>query len=129
MTDDEQQALAAADRIIDDFRRHRSDAYFAGFAEDASFIFHASEKRLESRAEYQDEWARWERDDGLHVLGCRSTARRIQLFGDTAVFTHDVDTQVRLDGRRVTNLERETIVLVRRDADWICVHEHLSPRS
>lgn len=125
-TADESGALAAVDTIIDNFGHNRRDAYFAGFAEDATFIFHTSPKRLDSRAEYEALWAGWERDNAFAVVSCTSTDRRIQLFGETAIFTHTVETTASVDGDLGTQLERETIVMQRRDESWLCVHEHLS---
>ena len=63
------------------------------------------------------------------MRGCRSTNRRIQLFGDVAVFTHDVDTTAWADGALADSHERETIVMQRRDGAWLGVHEHLSTAS
>ena len=53
----ERAVLAAVDKIIDDFGHHRREAYFSGFDEEATFVFHTSEKRLESRAEYEEVWS------------------------------------------------------------------------
>lgn len=125
----ERDVLEAVDRIIDDFGNHRRDAYFAGFAEDATFLLHTAPARLESRAAYQAAWDGWEAD-GFQVLDCRSTARRVQLLGDdVAVFTHDVTTDLADVDGRTTVLERETIIMQRRDGVWLAVHEHLSPRD
>ena len=125
-----QEILEAVDAIIDDFGHHRREAYFAGFAADATFVFHAGSGRLDSRAAYEAEWSRWERDEGFRVLVCRSSARRVQEVGaDVAIFTHDVETEL-LDGDgSITLHERETMVLQRRDGRWVCVHEHLSGRD
>lgn len=120
------EVLAAADAIIDDFGHHRTADYFAGFAADATFVFHTAERRLESRDEYEQLWAQWEREDGFRVRGCTSTDRRVQLWGDTAVFTHSVHSAVELNGSIDAVDERETIVFVRRDGRWLAVHEHLS---
>jgi ketosteroid isomerase-like protein len=127
-TDDTESiaALAAVDRIIADFGANRVDAYFAGFAPDATFLFHTEPARLESRSAYRSRWDAWVAESGFEVRGCRSTNRRIQLFGDVAVFTHDVDTTVRADGALADSRERETIVMQRRDGAWLGVHEHLS---
>ena len=126
----EPEVLAAVDAIIDDFGHHRRDAYFAGFAEDATFVFHTGRGRLESRADYEAEWDRWERDEDFRVLACRSSARRVQQIGvDVAIFTHDVETELADGEGSVTLQERETIVLHRRDGRWLCVHEHLSGRD
>lgn len=121
--------LAAADEIVDDFAHHRTAEYFAGFAEDATFVFHTADRRLESRAEYEALWAQWESEDSFRVHGCRSSDRRVQLLGDTAIFTHSVDSRIELGGQVDDVTERETIVFVRRDGRWVAVHEHLSPRA
>lgn len=131
MTDETETAevLAAADAIIDDFGHHRTEAYFAGFADDATFVFHTAERRLESRADYERLWALWELEDGFRVHGCTSSDRRVQLLGDTAVFTHSVHSAVELGGETTEVDERETIVFARRDGRWVAVHEHLSAVS
>lgn len=124
----EADVLAAADKIVHAFGAHRTAEYFAGFALDASFLFYTTPDRLESRSQYEALWAAWERDSGFHVHGCSSTNRRVQDFGDVAVFVHDVETRVEMDGATETVFERETIVFERREGLWIAVHEHLSPR-
>jgi len=121
--------LDAADAIVDDFGHHRTEAYFAGFAEDATFVFHTADRRLESRAEYEALWAQWEREDGFRVHACRSSDRRVQLLDGTAIFTHSVDSRIELGGQVDDVAERETIVFARRDGRWVAVHEHLSPRA
>lgn len=120
------EVLAAADAIIGDFAHHRTAAYFSGFADDATFVFHTAERRLESREEYEQLWAQWEREDGFRVHGCTSSDRRVQLLGDTAVFTHSVHSVVELGGETTEVDERETIVFARREGFWLAVHEHLS---
>ncbi len=124
----EADALSAVDRIIDDFAHHRRDAYFAGFAPDATFLFHNVDHRLESRGAYEELWADWE-NEGFQVLSCSSTNRRIQLFGSIAVFSHDVETKAKLAGVAETSRERETIVLGFTDGVWLGIHEHLSARE
>lgn len=124
----ETDVLAAADRIIDDFGNHGRDAYFAGFAPEATFLFHNVDHRLESRAAYEKLWAEWE-TEGFRVRACRSSNRRVQLFGPIAVFSHDVDTESEVAGVAETTQERETIVLALIDGVWLGVHEHLSKRE
>lgn len=124
----EEGVLAAADAIVRAFGAHETRAYFDGFAPDATFIFYTTPERLESRAAYEALWTEWETDAGFRVHGCESTNRRVQVFGETGVFLHDVDTRVEMDGATSTVLERETIVFERRDGRWLAVHEHLSPR-
>ena len=124
----EADALTAADRIIDDFGHHHRDAYFAGFAPEATFLFHNVDHRLESRAAYEKLWAEWE-TEGFRVRACRSSNRRVQLFGSIAVFSHDVDTESEVAGVAETTQERETIVLALIDGVWLGVHEHLSKRE
>lgn len=124
----EADALAAADRIIDDFAHHRRDAYFAGFSPEATFLFHNVDHRLEARKAYEELWVEWEAE-GFHVRGCRSSNRRIKLLGTVAVFSHDVDTDAEVAGVAETSHERETIVLAFDDGAWLGVHEHLSKRE
>ena len=125
----EADALRAVDSIIDNFGLNRRDAYFTGFAPEATFVFHSSPARLESRAEYESTWDDWVRESGFEVMQCSSSGRRIQLFGTVAVFTHDVESILRIDGALETQRERETIVLEFRDGHWLAVHEHLSARD
>ncbi|GAA3890985.1 nuclear transport factor 2 family protein [Leifsonia kafniensis] len=121
--------LAAADAIIADFGHHRRDAYFSGFANDATFVFHTAPDRLESRAAYEELWDEWERSAGFRVHSCVSTNRRVQVLGTAAVFSHNVETTLEMDGAVETVHERETIVFELRDGQWLAVHEHLSARS
>jgi hypothetical protein len=124
----EAEVLAAADRIIDHFGHHRRDDYFAGFAPEATFLFHNVDHRLESRAAYEALWAEWE-TEGFQVRACRSSNRRVQLFGAIAVFSHDVDTESEVAGVPESSRESETIVLALVNGAWLGVHEHLSKRE
>ncbi len=119
--------IAAANSLVDAFSRHNRDAYLAAFAPAATFIFHNLDRVLNSRAEYETEWDLWERRDGFHVVKCTSTDQHVQLHGDVAVFTHNVETYIRLGDDIVSNFERETIVFEKTPAgNWLAVHEHLS---
>jgi len=125
----EAQVLAAADAIIDDFGHHRTAEYFAGFAPEASFMFHTAERRLDSRADYEALWSSWENDDGFRVHSCESSDRRVQPFGDVAIFTHSVKSRIEFGGVIDEVNERETIVFQKREGGWLAIHEHLSPIS
>ena len=123
-----EEVLAAAAKIVEDFGNHRTTDYFSGFASTATFVFYTHTERLNSRAEYEELWASWEKDDGFRVHGCRSRDQRVQILGDSgAVFTHYVESDVEFGGEVATIRERETIVFERHDGSWIAVHEHLSP--
>lgn len=125
-----QEVRAAADALVAAFAEGRLDDYFGAFAPDASFVFHTTPQRLGSTAEYRALWQRWVDEDGFRILGCTSSAQLIQPFGDTAVFSHDVETRIATDSGEETVQERETIVFVRGDGGgWVAVHEHLSARS
>ena len=125
-----QEVLAAAAKIVDDFGHHRTEAYFSGFAEDASFIFYTHTERLDSRAAYEALWVNWQTEDGFKVHACRSTNQKVQLIGnDAAVFTHLVSSDVEFAGEVSTIEERETIVFEKLNGRWLAVHEHLSPES
>jgi ketosteroid isomerase-like protein len=119
--------LDAANSLVAAFSRHDRDAYFAAFAPTATFIFYNLDRTLKSRAAYETEWDLWEKRDGFHVVKCTSTEQHIQLHGNVAVFTHSVETEVRIGADFATNFERETIVFEKTLAgNWLAVHEHLS---
>ncbi|MFG2958144.1 YybH family protein [Streptomyces sp. NPDC048291] len=127
MSNDHDTALAAADALIAAFAEGRTDDYFAAFAPDATFVFHTTGRRLDSTEEYRALWRKWSEEDAFRVLSCDSADRRLQLLGDTAVFTHSVTTRVSTTAGEEVLHERETIVLHRTDGDdWPAVHEHLS---
>jgi len=122
--------LEAAAKIVADFGSHSTEAYFAGFAPSATFIFYTHTERLNNRAEYESLWAKWENEDGFKVHGCTSRDQLVQLLGtDAAVFTHLVESQVEFAGEVSTVNERETIVFELVGGAWLAVHEHLSPES
>ncbi|WP_309132545.1 nuclear transport factor 2 family protein [Brevibacterium sp.] len=116
----------AADDIVTAFSNTDTEAYFAHFAEDATFIFHPEARRFDSRKEYEDTWASWI-DDGWSVVECRSSSPLIQTFPGGAVFSHTVDTTVSTTSGMESYRERESIVFRRRDdGRLLAIHEHLS---
>ncbi|MFF2365348.1 YybH family protein [Streptomyces sp. NPDC058122] len=125
-----QEIRAAADALVAAFAEGRLDDYFGAFAPEATFVFHTTPQRLNSRAEYRALWRQWVEQDGFRIVGCTSSAQLIQPFGDTAVFSHDVETRVATNAGEETVHERESIVFARsEDGAWLAVHEHLSPRT
>ncbi|MCX5401435.1 nuclear transport factor 2 family protein [Streptomyces sp. NBC_00102] len=129
-TSGHEDVRAAADALVAAFAEGRLDDYFGAFAPDATFVFHTTPQRLASTAEYRALWQRWVEEDDFRVLACTSTEQLIQHFGDTAVFSHDVETRVATSSGEETLLERETIVFARAaDGGWPAVHEHLSART
>ena len=122
------QVEEAVGRIVRAFGSGRLDEYFGSFDPDATFVFHGTERRLESVDDYRRLWQRWIDEDGFEVLECSTSDTRIQLWGDVAVVSHTVTTQVRTHGGNEDQRERESIVLARQpDGLWLGVHEHLSP--
>ena len=122
--------LDAARVLVEAFGAHDTEAYFASFAADATFVFYTHEEPLRSRDAYRELWTSWEQD-GFRVLSCASADRHVQpLTDDVAVFTHRVRTVVRIGPDEESLDERETIVF-RREAGgrWFAVHEHLSPAA
>ncbi|MDR5699647.1 nuclear transport factor 2 family protein [Agromyces aerolatus] len=120
------EVLAAAAEVVAAFAATDGDRYFAGFAPDATFVFHAEPARLDDRAAYERLWAGWV-EGGWRVLSCESTNRLVQTFPGGAVFSHDVATAVDTGDGEDRDRERETIVF-RADGDGlIAIHEHLSP--
>jgi uncharacterized protein (TIGR02246 family) len=124
----ESEVSAAAAHLVDAFARTDTDAYFGCFAEDATFVFHTEGQRLESRRAYEELWVGWIAD-GWRVASCVSTDQRVQVFGETAVFTHAVTTETSVGAGIDRTSERETIVFVRDSATGglVAIHEHLSP--
>ncbi|OIJ26422.1 YybH family protein [Nocardioides luteus] len=122
----ESQVHEAADRLVAAFAATDTAAYFACFAPEASFVFHTEPRRLDDRAAYQRLWAAWVAE-GWRVESCRSSARLVQVHGDTAVLSHDVLTTTSTGGPAgTTTRERETIVFRLVDGELLAVHEHLS---
>ena len=82
-----EEVLAAADHLVRAFGSHDTAAYFACFDPGATFIFYTTPARLASRAEYEQLWRTWEREDEFRVLSCVSaqpvgvTARGDQELG------------------------------------------------
>ena len=126
-TSAEAEVRAAGEELVSAFGRGDLDAYFACFADDATFLFHATDGLLASTEDYRREWARWAAEDGFSVLGCVTGDTVVQVLGDAAVLTHRVRTTVSTHAGESVLHERETIVFARRDGRWLGVHEHLSP--
>lgn len=127
-TPDPAAVEAAASAIVDAFAATDTGRYFAGFAPDATFLFHTEPRRLEDRAAYERLWAEWIAS-GWQVTSCTSTDRRIQVFDGGAVFSHTVDTSVQTADGPESYRERETIVFAADGDGLVAVHEHLSPFS
>ena len=122
----ESEVLEAADAIVAAFAATDTDAYFAGFAPDASFVFHPEAARLDSRAEYEALWAEW-LASGWRVTACSSTDRLVQVFLGGAVFSHTVATSIDSVDGPDSYVERESIIFRVADQGLLAIHEHLSP--
>jgi ketosteroid isomerase-like protein len=119
---------SAAETLVAAFADGRVADYFDCFAPDATFVFHSTPERLDSRDAYRALWRRWEVDDGFGILGCTSSNVRVQMAGErVAVFVHDVVTRVATRSGEEELRERETIVFERSEERWLAIHEHLSP--
>lgn len=126
-TPSEQMVLEAAAGIVDAFSATDTERYFAAFAPEASFAFHTEATRLQNRAAYETLWASW-LAGGWQVTACLSTNPQVQVFPGGAVFCHDVDTSITVDGQAASYRERETIVFrLEAPESLIALHEHLSP--
>ena len=118
----------AASTLVDAFGEGRLDDYFGCFAPDATFVFYTAPERLMSVDEYRALWNTWVADDGFRIVSCTTSGTNVQRFGDMAVVTHSVQTQISTNAGDDTLHERETIVMARGDdGRWLGVHEHLSP--
>ena len=123
----EEEVRSAGEALVGAFGRGDLDAYFACFADDATFLFHGTDRLLTSTEEYRREWAGWVAEDGFAVRGCQTQDTVVQVLGDVAVLTHRVRTTVSTHEGESVLQERETVVFARRDGRWLGVHEHLSP--
>ena len=117
----------AAAEIVAAFGSHDPERYFSYFSLEATFIFYSSDRRLNSRKEYEQEWAIWEQD-GFQVLCASSSDPLIQFSrkNNVAIFTHTVRTKLNSGTEIITTGERETIVFELQEGRWLAIHEHLS---
>jgi ketosteroid isomerase-like protein len=120
------QVMTATDDLVAAFAATDTAAYFACFSDEATFVFHAENDRLNDRAAYEKVWASW-LDDGWRVVSCTNSDRMVQTFGNTAVLSHTVETVTSVGGTQRTTRERESIVFVLDGPRLLAVHEHLSP--
>jgi uncharacterized protein (TIGR02246 family) len=128
VTEQEREVLEAVGLLVRAFAEGRLEDYFDSFVPDATFVFYTASRRLMSVEEYRELWGRWVSEDGFRVLSCKTSDTLVQLFGNIAVVTHTVETNVSTTGGTQTLHERETIVLTQNeDGRWLAVHEHLSP--
>jgi ketosteroid isomerase-like protein len=52
------------------------------------------------------------------------------VHGETAIFTHRIETRLAFGPDETTASERETIVFCRQEnGNWLAIHEHLSPAA
>ncbi|MGK0716281.1 YybH family protein [Leucobacter sp. W1153] len=121
----EAETLQAAANIVEAFSRNDTAGYFAGFAHNASFVFHPEPRRLNSRSEYEELWESWT-SAGWRVVECLSSDQLAQVFPGGAVFSHTVQTTTETDGNRESYTERETIVFRVAGDQLLAIHEHLS---
>ena len=117
----------AANNIVAAFGSHDSERYFSYFSPEATFIFYTSERQLNSRKEYEDEWLKWEAG-GFRVLSAISSDPHIQFSLDNtvAIFTHSVRTSLNTGTEVLLTGERETIIFENQEGRWMAIHEHLS---
>jgi ketosteroid isomerase-like protein len=126
-TPTEQEVLDAAAAIVDAFAATDGERYFAGFAPDASFIFHTEAQRLGTREAYEALWQEWVAS-GWHVTSCASSEPLVTPMPGGAVFSHTVRTSVVTPDGPESYEERETIVFRSSPAGLLAIHEHLSPK-
>ena len=126
MTEAIEEVRSAAGRLMEAFSTADEDGYFDRFHPDATFLFHGVDP-IGSRADYRALVRRWKDEHGFRVRSSESRDADIRLFGETAIFTHNVTTIQMWDGEESTLHERESIVFQRQgDGGWLAIHEHLS---
>jgi ketosteroid isomerase-like protein len=119
---------SSLNKLLTAFGTHDKDAYFSCFHPEATFMFYTVPDMIPNRYEYQKIWREWEENLEFKVMGCVSKNQNWQYFQNTAIFTHQVETQLKtIDGQQTIN-EKESIVFQLQDnGEWLCIHEHLSP--
>ncbi len=121
------EVLAAADRLIAAYGNWDIEAYLAFFAPDVRLIFYHDARIFDSRAAWATELAKLD-SEGYKILSCTSTNQHVDVYGEVAIFTHDVTTvELSVSGSKGMLKERETIIFkLQEDGRWLAVHEHLS---
>lgn len=127
LRNDVAEVQLAAQQLVAAFARNDTQAYFASFTEDATFVLHNLELPLRSRHAWYTQWTSWQAE-GFSILDCVSSNTHVQVCGEVAIFFHDVDTCIQIDGQQSLLAERETIIFRRTSQGWLACHEHLSPR-
>ncbi|HWO69487.1 MAG TPA: nuclear transport factor 2 family protein [Actinomycetota bacterium] len=105
------------------------DAYFAGFAPDATFLFYNEERRLESTAEYRALLEERIAGSGLRFLDRLRSEVRVQRWEDVAVVTFLDEATYEWEGDRETTRGRASWVLRRDGERWVVIHVHISPAA
>ncbi len=123
-------AMNAIEKLISSFSKYDKKEYFSAFSNDATFLFYNQERLLTSKAEYEAQWSKWEREGQFEVLSCSSSNRNLQVIDNVAIFTHWISIEVGFESGNDISNERETIVLHKNDSGcWLAVHLHLSVAS
>ena len=128
MSAEEEVRPGAARSLVPPSAAGDLDAYFGSFADDATFLFHTTDRLLTLDGRVPREWARWARRTASGCSAARPTAARAGASATPPCSTHRVRTTVATPrGAEDVLHERETIVFHRQDdGRWLAVHEHLS---
>lgn len=125
-----EQVIAANDELVAAYVAADTDKYFSCFAPDATLTLYLEEDRVDDRDAFRKLWHSW-LDSGWRVESCVSTDRFVQIYGNTAVLSHTIDTTSTVDGQQSNSRERETVVFTLDHGQvpprLLVVHEHLSP--
>ncbi|WP_284983587.1 nuclear transport factor 2 family protein [Arthrobacter sp. efr-133-TYG-118] len=70
-----EEVMSAAERIVAAYSAMDEDAYFGSFDPQATFLFHATPERLNSRDDYEEQWRTWV-SEGWKVIGCQAAQLR-----------------------------------------------------
>jgi hypothetical protein len=70
-----EDVTSAADRILAANSATDVDTYFGSFGPQATFLFHATPERLNSRDLYEEQWRTWV-SEGWKLIGCQAAQLR-----------------------------------------------------
>ena len=124
-----EQVMAATDRLVAAFAATDTDAYFACFSADATFVFHPEPARLDDRATYERLWASW-LDEGWRVVSCAAPSVWCRYWVTLLCSATPLTRSCRWTDSKASR-ERESIVFAldgeHAPPRLLAVHEHLSP--
>ena len=122
----EAAVIKTVNKVIDSYKRRDMEAFMATFAPDADTVVYgtgADEKRIgpdEIRFQAQRDW------DQTDALSMVFNEMSVSAAGSVAWVASDGGFQIRAGGQEFNMPARVSMVLEKRNGDWLIVHSHFS---